>query len=304
MAPNLGDYLRLARPHFLLAGLGLFTLSAAAALSRGLPMDVTAYLLGQLTVSSLQLMTHLANERWDLEGDRWVDNRSLLTGGSGVLQEGRVPPAHALNGARLLLVVGLLSAALLSLRQATGWPLAVGLSGAFLGWSYSTPPLRLSARGLGEPATAVVVGLLVPAMAFASLGGRPEPVVWLAGAPLALLMAAAMITIELPDVRADTRSGKRTWVVRLGRRGAWRTYRLLLLAAAGTLVGLAAGGWLPAASLTGLAGLLPWPLAERLAGRDPEDPRLSALGLAGVALGAAGVFGGLLLMGRAAGPPG
>lgn len=291
------ELIRLSRPLFLLAGIGLHLLGAAYALSRGAPLNLSALLLGQLGVTSIQLMTHLANEYWDLEGDRLIQQRTPFTGGSGVLVAGGLSPAYALGGARLLLAIGLTAGVGLALLLGSPWPALIALLGAGTGWGYSAPPLRLSARGLGEAATGIVVGLLVPAMGYAALAGGVPVEVATAGAVLTLLMTAAMVTIEVPDYPADVESGKWNWVARLGPRRAWRVYRLLMLSAALVLVVSVARRWLPGTSLLGLAYLAAWLGAEAFARRPggTDSMWLPGMGIAGVALGAAGVYLGLIL---------
>lgn len=242
-------------------------------------------------------MTHLANEYWDLEGDRLVSQRSLLTGGSGVLLEGSIPPLAAWGASRALLVLGLGCAGLLAFLQGSPWPLAVAVPAAVLGLGYSAPPLRLSAHGLGEPATALVVGLLVPAMGQIALAGEPSVELLFAGLPIGLHMAAAMITIELPDREADRATGKDNWVVRLGRPASWRLLRALALAGLASLLLAVLLGGLPSPSLWGASAGLAWLGAEIRLRRERrlDDPRLAAWGLAAVILAAVGTYLGMLL---------
>ena len=107
------------------------------------------------------------------------------------------------------------------------------LIGNLLGWVYSAPPFRLSARGLGEPAFAFIGGFLVPGMGYLVMKGKLD----LAGAfiliPLLLYGLASILSVEIPDVEADRLGDKRNWVARRGRRFGFSMVGICLLAATG-----------------------------------------------------------------------
>jgi 1,4-dihydroxy-2-naphthoate octaprenyltransferase len=85
-----------------------------------------------------------------------------------------------------------------------------------LAWAYSAPPWRLLARGLGELDTVAVVAVLVPLAGYATFARGFSAHVLLAVVPGACAMFAMMLAVEMPDVRADAATGKRTLVVRWG----------------------------------------------------------------------------------------
>ncbi len=64
---NLWLFFRLSRPLFLLGGVLLYGLGAAILDYLGRPIDLTTYLLGQVAITSIQLMTHFLNEYIDSE---------------------------------------------------------------------------------------------------------------------------------------------------------------------------------------------------------------------------------------------
>jgi 1,4-dihydroxy-2-naphthoate octaprenyltransferase len=223
-------FIKLGRPLFLGGGFLLFALGAAIAAWQGAVIDVRRYVLGQLAVTAFQLMTHYANDYFDLEADRANTTPTKWSGGSRVLVGGELPPRVALIAARVLLVIGAAASTLLALDAGA----AVGASLvaiAILAWSYSAPPLRLCASGLGELTTAVVVTGLVPWLAFALQDGRDVAVLLLAIVPLAMLQVAMLLAIEFPDAAGDAATGKRTLVVRLGAPAAARLYAILTVAA-------------------------------------------------------------------------
>ena len=95
----------------------------------------------------------------------------------------------------------------------------VGL-GALLGWWYSAPPLRLVARGLGEASTAATLGMLIPATGYQVMADRINPALLPFLFPLLCYGMIFILSVELPDMEGDRLSGKRTFVVRYGRKAS------------------------------------------------------------------------------------
>lgn len=180
----------------------------------GFPIDPTAYLWGQTIVTSFHLMVHFANDYFD-RGSDVLATRTPWSGGSGVLPAGELPPWVALFAARVCAAVGLIA----TLRAALTGDVTVAfvaLAIAGLAWTYSAPPVRLLARGLGELDTIAVVALLVPLAGYAAFAHALGAHALLATLPGVCAMFAMMISVEIPDVKSDTAAGKRNLVVRWG----------------------------------------------------------------------------------------
>jgi 1,4-dihydroxy-2-naphthoate octaprenyltransferase len=212
-------FVRLGRPLFLGGGFVLYALGAAIAHAAGHGIDWSRYALGQGAVTAFQLMTHYANDYFDLEADRANRTPTKWSGGSRVLPGGELPASGGLIAAIVLAVVGGVLAGVLG-----GAALAMLAVIFVLAWSYSAPPLRLCARGLGELDTAVVVTLLVPYLAFSLQGGTHLAPLVLTVVPPALLQLAMLVAIEFPDAAGDAATGTRTLVVRLGAATSARLY--------------------------------------------------------------------------------
>ena len=214
-------FVRLGRPLFLGGGFILYAIGAAVAAAMGHAIGWHRYALGQLCVTSFQLMTHYANDYFDLEADRANATPTAWSGGSRVLPDGVLPPRVALIAALVLAGVGCAASLMLG-----GAVLATLAAIAVLAWSYSAPPLRLCARGLGEGTTALVVTVLVPLLGFQLQAPdfRGITLLVLSIVPLALLQFAMLVAIEFPDAAGDAAAGKRTLVVQLGTARAATLY--------------------------------------------------------------------------------
>jgi len=255
-------FIRLGRPQFLVGGFLLYGLGAAVACAAvaGVTLDARTYLLGQAAITAIQLMTHYANEYFDLAADRANLTPTEWSGGSRVLVSGALSPRVALRAAQVLRTVALLLAATVCFAGGRGGRVAAGaLVGALvLAWAYSAPPLRLHSRGLGELTTAIVVTGLTPLVGFVLQSGGLAGAAGLARAllPLAGLQLAMLLAIEFPDAAGDAVAGKRTLVVRLGAAVAAGAYRALLVAIYGAIPLLLIGG-LPGRAAVAAASLGP-----------------------------------------------
>ncbi|MGE0550896.1 MAG: prenyltransferase [Kofleriaceae bacterium] len=219
---------RLGRPLFLVGGFVMYGLGSAIALASGHSFEPSRYAAGQAAVTALQLMTHYANEYFDYEADRANLTPTRWSGGSRVLIEGALPRRVALTAAIVFLLLGAiatLAVAMFGDRLAVVTLVSIGA----LAWTYSAPPIRLCARGLGELTTAVVVTMLVPLLGFLLQSPDFAGITLLAGsvAPLALLQFAMLLAIELPDAAGDAATGKRTLVVQLGAKRAAALYAVI-----------------------------------------------------------------------------
>jgi 1,4-dihydroxy-2-naphthoate octaprenyltransferase len=246
---RLWSLLVLTRAHFLAGGVVMYALGVVVAHAEGASLDPLRLVWGQVGVSAIQLMTHFVNEYYDAERDALVVTRTLFTGGSGVLPAGRLGKQVAIRGATLCALLAI------AVASTVGWPLrsasALGVTlvyalGLVLGYGYSAPPLRLMTRGLGELAAAITVALLTPLAGYGVAAGRLGPSLFWLGLPLLFTSTAFMIAVELPDLEADRPTGKRNWVVRLGRDRAGILHNGLLILSYLLLACVAAADHLPA----------------------------------------------------------
>jgi 1,4-dihydroxy-2-naphthoate octaprenyltransferase len=213
------SFIKLSRVVFLLGGFLLYALGAALATQSGREINWAAYFLGQLLITSIQLMGQYLNEHYDREVDSLVENnRTWFSGGSGILSEGSVSPGSVLAAARVCAVVALVAGTFASFISLWMIPIIIF---CFLGsWFYSSPPLTLMSSGWGELSTSVIVALVVPIAGSCMQGGIPPGELWLICIPLVLVHAGMLISFQIPDHDADQFVGKKTLTVRLGQRGA------------------------------------------------------------------------------------
>ncbi len=159
--------------------------------------------------------------------------------------------------------------------------LAFGLGGAVLAWSYSSPPLKLSYRGIGEISTFLAFGPIMTVGATVAFGGAGVESSVFASLILGFLAAAISFARYFPNREEDIAKGKRTPVTLLGVRRATLLFGGFL--SAPYLVGAVwrthGGGilWMPIlAVFVALLGLS----LSRTRGRSGEYPTAVALTIA------------------------
>lgn len=237
----------------------LYALGAAIAAYLGRPIDATLYLVGQVLVTLLQLMTHYLNEYFDSEADQENSSRTWLSGGSGAIGPEGLPKKVALYAAviTLALATTISTAALVTgAFPLLAWPvLLLSFSGAFF---YSAPPLRLATSGYGEIIAALVVAGLTPAFAYALQTGELHRLLLMSTTPLIALCFAMIVVFELPDYATDLKHRKRTLMVRLGWSAGMRAHDIAIVFA---LVSFAVAFSLGLPPKVGFGALIVVPLA-------------------------------------------
>ncbi len=220
----------MARPQFLIVGLALYLLGALAAVVIGLEFSLGRLLIGYLAILAAQLSVHFSNDYFDVASDE-PGTATLISGGDGVLlqhPELREPVKWIAISLSLL---SLAAGVLLMRRYALSfWIMGLVALGNLIGWFYSAPPLRLSYRGLGEVGYTLAAGFLVPAMGYFAMRGTLDAGATFFLIPLILCGLVSILSVEIPDMEADRRGGKQTWVARWGRQTSFIVAGCLLLA--------------------------------------------------------------------------
>jgi 1,4-dihydroxy-2-naphthoate octaprenyltransferase len=291
---------RLADPKITLASVASMLLGAAGAARDG-PLAWGWLALTVVGIFGVEVAKNASGEVVDFDSGADLavaaGDRSPFSGGKRVLVD------HLLTRAQTKTVawVGYTVAGAARLVIAAGrepavlWLGLLGVAGAFF---YHAGPLRLSYRGLGEPAVALCYGPLIASGTYVvQRGTLSRDVLWLS-LPLGTLIAAFLWINEFPDYEADRSVGKRTLVVRLGRRTASRAFAIVVALAYGTVAALPWAG-LDSATWLGLGGL-PFAIAAavRLALAPAATPRIvpaQAWTLLSFLLMAAGAALGLLV---------
>jgi 1,4-dihydroxy-2-naphthoate octaprenyltransferase len=94
----------------------------------------------------------------------------------------------------------------------------LGILGAIPGFFYSTPPIRLVKRGLGEIFIGFCYGWLPVASAYYIQTGAIHPVIHWTAIPIGLTIFNVIFLNEYPDYEADKATGKNNLLNRMGKK--------------------------------------------------------------------------------------
>lgn len=214
------------------------------------------------------LFVVFSNDFADHEADS--GRRTLLSGGSGVIPEGKLTPIQVQRAAQAAAMLLLLCSCALVFAGRNLTPF-YALAALLLMWLYSFRPVRASYRGGGELLQGVGVGIGLPSIGYYLQTEAVFAPAWLIG-PAALLGVCSNVLTALPDVEDDARAGKKTWPVRHGMQSA-RHFASAGIAFAALAVLL----WTPSVSVPVKTGVSIAPLLPLLAGARATEPLHAAL---------------------------
>ena len=290
------SFIKLTRPLFLLGGALLYLLGTFVAVFTGVIFNIQNYIIGQLLVTSIQLMTQYSNEYFDQEADQFNSARTWFSGGSGVFAAGELSPKTAYTATLITSVFSLVFLFAAGLQVPLVF--ALGLVSFLAAWSYSGPPLSLSKTGWGELSASLVVAFLVPVTGYVmQSGGKISPILLVICLPLIMIHFAMLVAFQIPDRFSDQASGKRTLCVRIGEVWAARVHNLAILLAFCLIIVLTVNHW-PGSQFAWLAlPLAVWQLwsIRHILRRQSPNFQLLTIG----ALGLFAVTSGLWLAGFA-----
>ncbi|MDD5167185.1 MAG: prenyltransferase [Syntrophales bacterium] len=227
VASAVAKWITLSRLPFHTVGVFPFLLGSLMAYRIDGVFQGRVFLFGLLGVILVMQSTYHAGEFYDIEGDRLSRNRyqNRFAGGTGVmLQEGSSPSVPFWTSIISLACAAAIGIILQFVMHTGPYTLLLGFLGAFSGFFYSTPPLRLVKRGIGEILIGFCYGWLTVSSAFYLQTGYIDPIIHLVAVPIALTIFNVILINEYPDFYADYATGKKNLLIRLGRRNGVLLY--------------------------------------------------------------------------------
>jgi 1,4-dihydroxy-2-naphthoate octaprenyltransferase len=238
-------WLRLSRPPFHSVGVIPFILGTLLAWNLDHSFHVYIFILGVLAVVLIMMSTYQAGEYYDEREDTISQSifRSRFAGGSGVTQEGLLSRKVPLWTSIFSIVMAAIIGIILQFGLKTGpYTIPLGAIGLFAGFFYSTRPVRIVERGVGEIVIGFCYGWLPVAVAFYIQTGYIHHIIHWMGIPIGLTIFNVIFLNEFLDYRADSISGKRNLLVRIGiKRGIFVYSVLSALSWVATALALNAG---------------------------------------------------------------
>lgn len=221
----------LGRLRFLSIGVALYVLGSLLALFSGARLDPARIVFGYLILFLGHLSVHYSNDYFDYRSD-CLNRNCATSGGSGILVGDPGLLRFAWLFGLMLAILSVFSAVLFTAVYT--YPLSYlgfAVLGNLVSWYYTAPPLRMGYRPWGVLASTFSVGFLMPAIGDFSTLGHFSPLFRAFMIPLFLQALSFLISVQIPDMEADRRAGKRTIVAILGRDAGFFMMTLSLAAA-------------------------------------------------------------------------
>jgi len=186
-----------------------------------------------------------------------TENRTLFSGGGGLIQSGLWKPLSVLVFGITLLLGGVLVAIWLAIKMKSAVLMGIYFFGFFCSVFYTTPPLAMAYRGWGEVAIALNYGPTAALLGYVSQTAVFSfPLLLVALAMSSLILAVIMIH-EMMDYQADRAAGKKSWVVQWGVEKGKKLFALFLFFPFGLLAALVIVKILPLTAALPF-GILAW----------------------------------------------
>lgn len=217
---TLQGWFRLSRPPFHTVGALPFILGTLLAYKFNAAFNWEVFVLGISGVVLIMLATYHSGEYFDYKGDvissRLHNNQ--FAGGTRELQKGQISPAIALWTSITAVITALAIGIILQFGYKTGpYTLLLGCLGTLPGFFYSTEPVRLVKRGIGELFIGFCYGWLPVASAYYIQTGTIAPIINLLWLPIGLSIFNVILLNEFPDYEADIATDKKNLLYRIGK---------------------------------------------------------------------------------------
>ncbi len=209
--------IKVVRGHIVVGGVLAFTLGALLAVASGSTFNLSRAVLFYAVVLLGDLSTHFSNDYFDAELDKNSETKKFFSGRRILAKNPRLLP-KALRIALALLAVSLALACFsVAFGVAPIEALIIAVAANFLGWFYSSPPLRLSSKGLGEVAIALCAGFAIPAFGYLAVNGQLDLVFGVFVVPFVLYAFMLALSLEAPDIELDRKGNRRNIGVVMGK---------------------------------------------------------------------------------------
>jgi len=204
-----------ARPRTLPAAIAPVIVGSALAYRDGV-FDGRAAGLCLLFSLLIQIGTNFANDYYDFV--KGADHAGRV-GPRRAVAAGLVTPA-TMKWAMIVVFAIAFAIGLLLIAWGGVWLIAVGIASIVSGIAYTGGPWPLAYNGWGDVFVFIFFGLVAVTITYFVQAHHVGPLPFAAAVPIGLLAANILVVNNYRDVETDAAAGKRTLVVRFGRRAA------------------------------------------------------------------------------------
>jgi len=217
---SIKGWVTMSRLPFHIVGIAPFALGTVLAYKVTGNFNLAVFLLSVLAVIFIMLSTYYNGEYYDIAEDRLSSemHKNIFAGGSRAVIKKMLPRKYARIGAYISMIFAVIIGFILQFYYKTGvLTIPLGAIGVFMGFFYSTPPLRWVTRGIGEVFIGFCYGWLPIAVSYYLQTGEINNLINWMSIPVGLTIFNVILLNEFPDYDTDKISGKRTLLVRIGK---------------------------------------------------------------------------------------
>ncbi|MGE6260142.1 1,4-dihydroxy-2-naphthoate polyprenyltransferase [Heyndrickxia sporothermodurans] len=212
---NLKVLWKLTRPHTLTASFVPVLIGTAAARFYQ-NINIWLFLAMLLSCLFIQIATNLFNEYYDFK--RGLDTEASVGIGGAIVREG-MKPKTVLRLALLCYAIAIVFGFYICMTS-SWWLALIGVIGMAIGYLYTGGPLPIAYTPFGELFAGVCMGSMFILISFFIQTGFVNGQVVLLSIPIAILVGAINLSNNIRDIEEDTKGGRKTLAILIGRRNA------------------------------------------------------------------------------------
>jgi 1,4-dihydroxy-2-naphthoate polyprenyltransferase len=241
---------KMTRPHTLTATFAPVILGTVAALYET-GIDWLLFSAMMLACLALQIATNLFNEYYDYK--RGLDTADSVGIGGGIVRHG-LKPKNVLTAAFLLYGLAVFIGIYICMNS-SWWLAIIGLFGMAVGYLYTGGPIPIAYTPFGELFSGLLMGTFFVLIAFFIQTNTLTIEIVLISVPIGILVGAINMSNNIRDVEEDTKGGRKTLAILLGREKAVAALAIAFLVSYMWIVAIVLMGYISPWALVMLLGL-------------------------------------------------
>lgn len=217
---------RLLRPPTLTASIAPVLVGTGLAVHYA-PFHTLLFLAMLISSMLIQAVANMINEYYDFK--RGLDNEHMV-GIAGTIVRDNVKPNTVLMIAIGTLVLSVLLGFYIA-STTSWWVAVVGVCSMVFMYLYSSGPHPISSTPFGEITAGIIMGPVIILISYFIQTGHVTSRAAIASLPIALLIGAILLANNIRDIAHDTKGGRHTLPIVLGRARGIRTLLITFILA-------------------------------------------------------------------------
>lgn len=206
---------KMTRPHTLTATFAPVILGTVIALY-DTTINWLLFVAMMVACLALQIATNLFNEYYDFK--RGLDTAESVGIGGGIVRHG-LKPKNVLTVAILLYIFAAIIGVYIC-ASSSWWLVVVGLFGMAIGYLYTGGPLPIAYTPFGELFAGALMGSGFVLISYFIQTGTVTLLSFMISIPAMILVGAINMSNNIRDIEEDTKGGRKTLAILLGRDAA------------------------------------------------------------------------------------